>query len=268
MAINVHNLTVSNMTVGPLSGGGNGGGGGGGYSIPIETSGLQIWWDASQYGGSGTTLSDLSGNSNDGTITNAPTYVSDGDKSYFDISNINPSANGSHGITNTNSSYYGIASDASFTISFWIQGTNSGGNQTAAALRARSSGESHKVVLRSGGTTAYSIVTSPTTSNNTDLWSSINYGGGSWISITSVADGSANSLKIYANGSLVDTNSSIQDLDGTQATVFAIGYDPYAYPYAGPNGLVAKWNNAALYNRALSASEVLSNYNALSSRFS
>ena len=29
MAINIHNLRVSNMTVGPLSGGGNGGGGGG-----------------------------------------------------------------------------------------------------------------------------------------------------------------------------------------------------------------------------------------------
>jgi len=66
MAINIHNLRVSNMTVGPLSGGGGEGGGGGGSSTPsylavgtYEYSSKQggVWvYDATNYSTSPTLL--------------------------------------------------------------------------------------------------------------------------------------------------------------------------------------------------------------------
>ena len=50
-----------------------------GSSGPIITSGLVLFLDAgntSSYPGSGTTWTDLSGNGNNGTLTNGPTYTS------------------------------------------------------------------------------------------------------------------------------------------------------------------------------------------------
>ena len=54
----------------------------------VITAGLQLYLDAgnaSSYPGSGTTWTDLSGNSRDGTLTNGPTYSSaDGGSIVFD----------------------------------------------------------------------------------------------------------------------------------------------------------------------------------------
>ena len=60
-------------------------------SPSVITTGLQLYLDAgnaSSYPGSGTTWTDLSGNSRDGTLTNGPTYSgTNGGSIVFDGSN-------------------------------------------------------------------------------------------------------------------------------------------------------------------------------------
>lgn len=271
MAINFRsNTRVSNLRVGPLSGGG----GGGGSSIPIETSGLQVFWDASQYGGSGTTLTDLSGNGNDGTIRNSPTYVSDGDASYFDIQNLGAmGANASQGIYNTDSSYYNIPTSTSFTVNLWVNAPNSASvPSTSYPLTIpgeTTNGYSNDIFLdkdndlvyvraraAAGGNAGLTSVSSPPPGAYLDTWTSI-----------TMAVDSGTTLYQYHNGVLRDSVSITATMDSSAMTEIHLGYVGYQYGGSGNFGLFGKWNNFSLYNRALSASEVLSNYNALSSRF-
>jgi hypothetical protein len=102
--------------------------------------------------------------------------------------------------------------------------------------------------------------------------SSTSITSGSWVNISATYDKSFN--KIYINGSLDGTtaysSASIQ-LSGSNGTNGGIGtifsvYGNLSTParYGAFNGNVSL---VQIYNRALSASEVLQNYNAIKSRF-
>jgi len=86
-----------------------------------------------------------------------------------------------------------------------------------------------------------------------------------WIYIAATYDGSSssNGLKLYLNGSILSTSS---DNAGSYTAMhnsshpFKLGRLTSGYA----NGQIA---NTHIYNRALSASEVLHNYNALAGRF-
>jgi hypothetical protein len=62
------------------------------FSNPIFTDGLVLYYDAGNvvsYQGSGTIVADLSGNKNDGVLTNGPTFTSVGSSSYFTLDGTN-----------------------------------------------------------------------------------------------------------------------------------------------------------------------------------
>jgi hypothetical protein len=62
------------------------------FSNPIFTDGLVLYYDAGNvvsYQGSGTVVADLSGNKNDGVLTNGPTFTSVGSSSYFTLDGTN-----------------------------------------------------------------------------------------------------------------------------------------------------------------------------------
>ena len=282
MAINFRsNTIIRNLSIGPLSGGGNGGGGGG-YSLPIESSGLQLFWDmgeSTSYSGTGTTINDLSGNGNHGTLTGTPTWNSNGASSYFDWSADNDSY--VRYTTSTGTDDLNIDGGSTITVSNWLTFTDgTSGQETYIASQQSTKGQ---LWLRQGmdghasvgdklnGTLGLNVSTVSTAYTHTADWANFSeYGlsssdAGTWFNMTYTV-GSGN-WKFYLNGVLQWTDSinsagtfeDYQFIFGTQ--FMASGAQATWSTYSG------KWGNSAVYNTELSATQVLSNYNALKSRY-
>lgn len=228
----------------------------------IVTSGLVLNLDAGftpSYPTTGTTWYDLSGNGNNGTLTNGPTFSSgnngsilfDGVDDYVDCGN--PS----------------VLRPSTFTSITWIYNTDSDGRQQGifcsyselmvAGFFYQIWNSPHKVryVLGAntgGGAGVYTDITGSTTINlNT------------WYQIVVTYDGTT--MKSYVNGTL-DINTNPGN---------GLGYDAVnnkviiGGTYTKSSGVVSRFkgniSNSFMYNRSLSAAEVLQNFNAQKSRF-
>jgi hypothetical protein len=230
----------------------------------IITNGLVLALDAgdrNSYNSGSTTWFDLTG-TNNGTLTNGPTFnsgsggsiVFDGVDDYVNCGN-NPSVN----IIGT-----GI------TLSAWVYRT---------ALN--SNGSNYRRIIEKAAAypaLQYSFVTTPTGSTSgegrllLDLYLNSSlpaYVTGSthlqlntWYHTVATYDG--NSRKIYLNGVLDGQLITTGNITSTISSLVVGDYLP------GPGATYA-WNgriaNTQIYNRALSASEVLQNYNATKGRF-
>lgn len=228
----------------------------------IITNGLVLNLDAGftpSYPTTGTVWYDISPNGNNGALTNGPTFSSanngsivfDGADDYVDCGN--PS----------------VLRPSVFTSITWIYNTDSDGRQQGvfcsyselmvAGFFYQIWNSPHKVryVLGAntgGGAGLYTDITGSTTINlNT------------WYQIAVTYDGTA--MKSYVNGSLdINTNPSN-----------GLGYDAannkviIGGTYTKSSGVVSRFkgniSNSFMYNRALSAAEILQNYNATKSRF-
>jgi hypothetical protein len=215
----------------------------------IVTNGLQFYLDAGyplSYPTSGITWNNISGISGGtGTLTNGPTYSSanggsivfDGVDDYVDCGN-NPIFN----ITN-------------LTMSAWIYPTSVTGLREIMAYelcyKIRLNGQNIQVLIGNG--TAWTSI--PGTSNNP-----ININTWYNISLT-VADG-GNAI-IYLNGSQVAFQGFGSTI-GTNNRKFYVG----AYDGGSANEFFSgNIPIAQVYNRVLSSSEILQNYNAQKSRY-
>jgi hypothetical protein len=227
---------------------------------PIVTNGLVLYLDAGNpqsYPGSGTTWTDLSGNGNNGTLTNGPTYSSaNGGSITFDgvndkvivpyNSNLNPS---------------------NVTISVWFKRTSAINYTHFAGLPASNSSWSNPYI--SYGIEFISTTDQPSFllgfSNNTFLYTtataSASTAVGLWVNVVGTYDGSFS--KIYVNGQLATSIAETRTLLTTSAN-FVLGTETQGTSSYPLNGNIAQ---ASIYNRALSATEVSQNYNALKSRY-
>lgn len=212
--------------------------------------------DQNSYIGSGTSWYDSSGNNNKGTLINGPTFnsgnggsiVFNGSTQYVDI-------------TNT-ASTFGFA-NTTFTVNIWFkQSTLSTG--ALISKDGSNSGWSIWTVndgtvvpfLKNGSTVdAYQKQTSVIIKTNT--WTNV-----TCIITTSTTVTANNNIVIYANGVL---NT------GTVTSVTTYGSDSSFNIYLGRRGTSPYLNGniaiAQIYNRGLTATEVLQNYNATKSRF-
>jgi len=210
----------------------------------IITSGLTVNLDAGftpSYPKSGTTWTDISFSGNNGTLTNGPTYnSSNGGSIVFDGVDdyiiVNSGAN--------------ILSNVNYTKTAWFYVTNFA---TANNIISSNGGGQHAFwlfntnKLNSGHNGTWNTVVSTTTlSLNTWYFGAVTFS-------------TASGWKLYLNG--------VQEATSVDTTTFTGIGDLSVGSFWGSNFFTGRISIAHIYNRVLSASEILQNFNAQKSRY-
>jgi hypothetical protein len=235
------------------------------YYGNIVKDGLVLLLDAAKkdsYPGSGTLWRDVSGNGNNGTLINGPTFNSNnGGSIVFDGVNDSASLGAILNYTSENFSFnYWVYFNSLTTnvlnqgpIVFWKGSYQINGYYD----QIRTSGEVVFVTNQSGVEQITQTTTNTIISN-------------SWYNICYTRNSS--SVRIYING--IDSNSiSATHINPTSAPSnnFQLGLYTFRTASGGSN-IPQIWGNFRLscfssYNRALTATEVLQNYNATKNRY-
>jgi hypothetical protein len=229
------------------------------HSPKLVTSGLVFCVDAANkvsYPGSGTSWYDLSGNNYNGTLTNGPTFsnanggsiVFDGVDDYVNVSSaqsLNPGTN-------------------SFTIDYWCKINSS---YASCALEARGTGNLYgflAVAYYPGGYMSLLLNGANDPSQNIYLTTTTPIQFNVWNYQSIVVDRSTQQIIFYYNGYQTGNKVNITDtgtIDPGSGYIYWIGGDLGGSPMNGNIPILKQ------YNRALSATEVLQNYNATKTRF-
>ena len=215
------------------------------HSPRIVRDGLVLALDAADrnsYPGSGTTWNDLSGNGNNGTLVNGVGYNSgNGGSLSFDGSNDR--------VTITNN----IPSLSNFTIELFMRTSTLDGSQDIffdqfLSLRFEIYNNKYRIHLGNGSAWAF-----------TDHVGNVTLSQNTWYQTVWSWNGS-NSI-LYLNGSQDSIRSYSSASSGTGNITIGQHSPDTSYNWNGNIGLIK------VYNRALTASEVLQNYNATKTRF-
>jgi hypothetical protein len=219
--------------------------------VNLTTNGLVLYYDpssVSSYPGSGTTITDLSGNGRNGTMSNI-TYT----YPYFTY--------------NGSSSQISIADNAllepesgDWTMEVWVNQSVSGNDVVLGKFPA------------GGATVSYSIRTTNTSyyaqvASNSGFQNSTTHVGtiGIWYQIVYVfTNVAANTFQTFVNGaSIGSVGHSLTSLLNTTTNLYIGSYNngEYAQWFDGKIGITR------LYNRALTSAEVLNNYNVDKSKY-
>ena len=223
----------------------------------IVREGLVLYLDAGNtksYPGSGTTWSDLSGRGNTGTLTNGPTYSS---------------ANGGSIVFDGVDDLTSITSVAGYnmsrgTINMWIYPTGAGRpfmqyNNDFNRMAILYDNSNQRIEIFSGYSTLVLSFVTTTNSAPLNTWSYISY----------LYNFTGDTFEVYVDGksNATTTNSTVPTPDAVGEITLGAGKDfdnPPPYYMTFSSGRIA---NTSIYNRLLTAAEVLQNYNALRSRF-
>jgi hypothetical protein len=224
------------------------------YSPKIINDGLVLYLDAANsrsYPGSGTTWNDLSRGRNNGTLVNGPTFnsanggsiVFDGVNDYVDCGNTPQLTN----ILNLTISVWtyqtSVPSIVSPIISRYFNLTFNQGWQILYRTNLKFGFEG-----RESGSEYLSVQTINT------------YNINNWYNV--VATKFNNTWSIYINGILENTLNLGNGTTPFATNVLDVGRSPSGGFYN-----VGRVSNTIIYNRALSSTEILQNYNATKSRY-
>ena len=220
------------------------------YNIAkIVTDGLVLALDAANtksYSGSGTDWKDFSGQGNNGTLTNGPTFDSNNLGSIlFDGSNDSISISNSSSLNTT----------PTVTISSWINPSGFGGGNYGRIIDSHDSYNFFLDNTTSTGTNG--IRYWPNAGNAFSVSNVVTLN--EWANFTVVHSGS--NVVIYKNGISIGTSGSSSTLPSTSSTILIGNRDDNARGFEG------KMSQVFIYNRALTAAEVLQNYDALKGRY-
>jgi hypothetical protein len=219
------------------------------YLGNIATQGLVLNLDAAikgSYPGTGTTWTDVSNNGNNGTLTNGPTFSS-ADYGSIVFDGVDDFVSGS-----------GVFLSTQGTITVWFKTSNTYPNNYLLSLPFTSA-NNNGFDLGFGGTTTFrGIIT--TTNGFAEITYSTTYSDNNWHMGALTYNGT--SAILYYDG--VARNSA-----STTGTIRQQANGEFNVARFGSFGayVAASISNATVYNRALSASEVLQNFNALRGRY-
>jgi hypothetical protein len=223
------------------------------------TSGLILNLDASNsasYPGSGTVWTDLSGSSNNMSLLNGASYDSSNRNSIL-FDGVNDYA-GRSSAMNTGQN---------FTVSVWMYATLLGSTRTSLVANSYnySSGNGWFFCTNAGGT-PNSFFLSIGSDNPVKVSSSNILTLNTWNYLTAVIRSGGRYIDLYKNGVLISGTST--DLGARTITYnyanFSIGFrDPLGTtdPFKGNIG------STQIYNQALTAADILANYNATKGRY-
>jgi len=222
----------------------------------IVTNGLVLYLDAANsksYVSGSTTWSDVSGNRNSGSLVNGPTFSSaNGGSIVFDGVNDSVSIN----------SNLSLDTNAGFTTNMWFKITSS--SLTYPTLFTLKTNSSSGLVLLLSNDIMYSPLTFG--------WNGISYKPSTTISTTLW-----NTISVVYNGSGISTISNFTFyINGIQSTLLSSGplsgiaqINTLGTLNSGTSNFWFTGNIAQvqIYNKALTAQEILQNYNVTKTRF-
>jgi hypothetical protein len=227
------------------------------HTFPSElvTDGLVLNLDAGDprsYPSSGTTWTDLSGNGNNGTLVNGPTY-SNADGGFIDF--VSTSAVRVPISSTLQSGYY--------TIDLWIK-FDSFSSPIIFSNHYQANGTISGIVI---STNASGVLTYQTRHNNVccQTYTNNTLSTNTWYNLTFSYDGSK--IVVYTNGVAVNTISATGTHQNINDFYLANNSDQIAGGDYTSNNLDGKISIFRYYNRALSAAEVAQNYDALRVRY-
>lgn len=230
------------------------------YSPKVVTDGLVMYLDAGNnrsYASGSTSWLDLSRGENNGTLTNGPTFNSaNGGSIVFD---------GVDDFVSTNKQFF--TGTDNFTITTWLK-SNGTQNQysvpisqghypvianqnTGFAFQFGFPSLTDMTFILGDGTTTWRSVSFSYTPNTDTTWT--------FLSVTK----NSNTFITYKNGIFVASGTHTISY-GTYN--FTIGKDSYNID-SNSRSWIGRIASTQIYNRALSAQEILQNYNALKGRF-
>jgi hypothetical protein len=221
-------------------------------TTPVQ-SGLQIWLDAgnsSSYPGTGATWTDLSGNGNNATLVNTPTYSSS-DGGYLDFDGVNQYA-----------TLYGFSgslfSTSDWTVQFWSYWDVIDNKCLLSQGTDVNNGGLHLITRNVAGTDkyVYAMFNNDMTSNGTSVT-------GQWIFTTWTYSDTTYTKQLYVQNTLDKSetqNAYIGTANNTE--IGRLGWNGINIYYY--NGRIAQMY---LYNRILSEDEITQNYNLTKTRY-
>ena len=232
------------------------------HSPRIVTDGLVLALDAGNtksYPGSGTTWTDIIGNNN-GTLTNGPAFSSD-NGGYLDF-------DGSNDYVQLPASSDLNFGTGNFTIEGWFNKDATTALQTLlCSNKYYTNGNNGNWILRISSATQIALATYDGTGNLEYTEFSASTSVDTWHHFALVREGTGtNETKFYLDGVLKGSMTVSKSLTDAGTNGLRIGEESDSGPGNAPfNG---KISNVKIYKgKALTASEVLQNYNALKGRY-
>jgi len=222
----------------------------------IVTDGLVLYLDAGKaesFGGDGTTWRDLSGENNNGTLTNGVGFTEDyGGSLIFD---------GVNDYVNCGS---GLALSGSWTISGFVRSSVS----SAVQIIIQRSGDVTTGYLQNYGIFIYNnnkFRCGSSADSYKFVESTTTIVSNTWYYVTGSYNATSKIISIYINGTFEGSSTALvgdPPTTGLQYATLGAGDG-----LAAANRLTGNISQVSIYNRALSASEVLQNFNALKYRY-